>query len=395
MISPILKQASQFVLSRKLPDYRRFLLGRHDFSDRLIGVRGARGSGKTTLLLQHAQASGLPVSRMLYIACDHPAMVGESLYDIAQQFYQAGGKLLLIDEIHKAKDFAQSLKAIYDTFDLQVIFSGSSALQITQQAADLSRRAVLFHLPVLSFREYLEIETGLNFSSVPLTDLIDNHQDIAFEYTRKLRPIEHFNRYCTTGAYPFYQESLDNYPLKLLEVINHTIDVDLTSIFNIDPSKRDKLKKVLYMLCTTPPLEINKVKLSAAVETTWPTLTKYLELMQAGDLVHSLRASSGMRAVNKPEKLLLNNPNLFNVLCASPNSGSMRESFFVSQLKQCHQVHYHDQGDFIIDDRWVFEIGGRHKTNKQLQNGQGYLALDDIETGEGNRIPLWMFGLLY
>ena len=178
-------------------------------------------------------------------------------------------------------------------------------------------------------------------------------------------------------------------------MINHTIDVDLTSIFNIDPGKRDKLKKVLYMLCTTPPLEINKVKLSAAVGTTWPTLTKYLELMQAGDLVHSLRASSGMRAVNKPEKLLLNNPNLFNVLCASPNSGSMRESFFVSQLKQSHQVHYHDQGDFIIDDRWVFEIGGRHKTNKQLQNGQGYLALDDIETGEGNRIPLWMFGLLY
>lgn len=122
MISTILKQASQFVLSRKLPDYRRFLLSRHDFSDRLIGVRGARGSGKTTLLLQHAQASGLPVSRMLYIACDHPAMVGESLYDIAQQFYQSGGKLLLIDEIHKAKDFAQSLKAIYDTFDLQVVF---------------------------------------------------------------------------------------------------------------------------------------------------------------------------------------------------------------------------------------------------------------------------------
>ena len=395
MINTVLKQASNFVLSRKLPSYRRFLLKQYDFNDRLIGVRGARGSGKTTLILQYAHSTGLPHSKMLYIACDHPAMSGESLYDIAQQFYQEGGKLLLIDEIHKAKQFAQSLKAIYDTFDLQVIFSGSSALQISQQVSDLSRRAVLFHLPVLSLREFIEIETGTVFPAVTLTDLMQHHQDIAFEYTKQLRPIEYFNRYCQTGAYPFYQESISNYPLKLLEVINHTIDVDLTSIFNIDPSKLDKLKKLLYMLCTTPPLEINKVKLSAAVETSWPTVSKYLELMRAGDLLHSLRASSGMRAVNKPEKILLNNPNLFNVLCASPNVGSLRESFFVSQLSQSHQVHYHDQGDFMVNDHWVFEIGGRSKTSKQLGDSKGYLAIDDVEMGEDRRIPLWMFGLLY
>lgn len=394
-MNSVLRQASQFVLSKKLPTYHRFLFKQYDLKDRLIGIRGARGSGKTTLMLQYAQACGVQLSKILYVACDHPAMVGESLYELALQFYQEGGKLLLIDEIHKTKDFAQALKAIYDTFELQVVFSGSSALQISQQATDLSRRAVLFHLPVLSLREYMEIESGLNFQSVSLTELIEHHQDIAYEYTKELRPIEYFNRYCLNGAYPFYQESAENYPLKLLEVINHTIDVDLTSIFNIDPSKRDKLKKILYMLCSTPPLEINKVKLSAAVETSWPTLTKYLELMQAGDLLHSLRASSGMRSVNKPEKLLLNNPNLFNVLCASANIGSLRESFFVSQLKQSHQVHYHDNGDFTVDDTWVFEIGGRSKTTKQLNQQQGYLALDGIETGDGQRIPLWMFGLLY
>jgi hypothetical protein len=394
-MNPVLRQASQFVLSKKLPTYHRFLFKQYDLKDRLVGIRGARGSGKTTLMLQYAHACGVPLSKIFYVACDHPAMVGESLYELALEFYQEGGKLLLIDEIHKAKDFAQALKAIYDTFELQVVFSGSSALQISQQASDLSRRAVLFHLPVLSLREYMEIETGLSFKPVSLTELIEHHQDIAYEYTKALRPIEYFNRYCLNGAYPFYQESADNYPLKLLEVINHTIDVDLTSIFNIDPSKRDKLKKVLYMLCTTPPLEINKVKLSAAVETSWPTLTKYLELMQAGDLVYSLRASSGMRSVNKPDKLLLNNPNLFNVLCASANRGSLRESFFVSQVKQSHQVHYYDQGDFIVDDTWVFEIGGRSKTTQQLNQQQGYLALDGIETGAGQRIPLWMFGLLY
>jgi predicted AAA+ superfamily ATPase len=347
-------------------------------------------------MLQYAQSTAWPASKMLYLSCDHPAMVDEDLFEIAQTFYQEGGKLLILDEIHKAKNFSLALKAIYDTFDLQVIFSGSSAIQISQMSADLSRRAVLFHLPVLSLREFIEIETGLKIAPVSLDQLLNQHQDIAFNLSQQLRPIEYFRRYCQTGAYPFYQESISNYPLKLLETINHTIDADLPAIFNLDPTKLDKLKKILYMLCTTPPVELNKAKLSGAVQTSWPTLAKYIALMQSADLLHSIRGGAGMRAVNRPDKLLLNNPNLFSVLCANPNIGSLRESFFVSQLSLQHQVHYHDQGDFLIDDQRVFEIGGASKTKQQIKhNKQAWLAVDDMEVGHGNTVPLWLFGLLY
>ncbi|MDR9498494.1 MAG: AAA family ATPase [Hydrogenovibrio sp.] len=369
---------------------------KEDFSDRLIGIRGARGSGKTTMMLQYARSTGLPVTKMLYLSCDHPAMAGESLLALAQSFYQEGGKLLILDEIHKARHFGAELKAIYDTFDLQVIFSGSSALQMSNMNADLSRRGVLFHLPVLSLREYIEIETGLTLPSVTLQNLIEQHQEVGFELTQKFRPIEYFKKYCESGAYPFYQESIDNYPLKLLEVINHTIDVDVPVLFKVDASKLDQLKKVLYMLCATPPVELNKAKISGAVGLSWPALSKYLDAMQAADLIFSLRGGAGMRAVNKPNKLLLNNPNLFKVLCASPNVGSVRESFFVSQVSQHHQVHYHDQGDFMVDDTLVFEVGGAGKKENQIKSQpNAYLALDDVEMGALKSIPLWMFGFLY
>ncbi|AHF01746.1 ATPase AAA [Thiomicrospira aerophila AL3] len=396
MIHSVVRQTSQFILQRSQPSYQRFLLSKIDFNDRLIGIKGARGSGKTTLLLQYAKQCGLPLSKVLYVSCDHPAMVDADLFELAMTFYQEGGKLLLLDESHKAKQLGASLKAIYDTFDLKVIFSGSSAIQMTHQSADLSRRAVIFHLPALSFREFLEIETGIQIKAFSLAELLKNHQDIALDLTAQFRPIEHFRAYTQHGAYPFYQESLNNYPLKLLEVINHTIDSDLTSIFHIDSSKLDKLKKMLYLLCATPPLELNKAKISAALEASWPTIDKYIQLMASADLIHHLRGGSGMRAVNKPNKLLLANPNLFYVLCAEPNSGSVRESFFVSQLSHQHQVHYHHQADFIIDEQAIFEIGGAGKTKKQLQSlDNSYLALDDIEVGDHNTIPLWMFGLLY
>ncbi|WP_020394609.1 ATP-binding protein [Thiolinea disciformis] len=396
MIPNILRQASAFILARPQPNYQRFLLQKIDFKEALIGIKGARGCGKTTLLLQHALNAGIEPARILYIACDHPAMVDVSLYELAQTFYQEGGQLLLLDEIHKSKNFAAHLKAIRDTFDLQVIFSGSSALRIEHELGDLSRRAVVYHLPVLSLREFMEIETGQTFAAMSLPELLDQHVNLAQQIMRQVRPIEQFKKYLNYGAYPFYRESLDNYPRKLLEVINQAIDSDLAGIYSIETSKLDKLKKLLYMLCSTDPVELNISKLSAAVGTSWATLAKYLERMQAGSLIHIVRAGSGMRTVNKPDKLLLDNANLFQVLCAAPNSGFLRETFFVSQLSYQHQVHYHDQGDFSVDDDWIFEIGGANKSLKQLKGqAQSYAILDDVVVGDGRRVPLWMFGMLY
>lgn len=396
MISSILSQTSATILARKQPAYRRFLYQKIDFNEQLIGIKGARGCGKTTLMLQYAQHSQYEPQNILYVACDHPAMIDVNLFELAQTFYQEGGELLLIDEIHKSANFAAHLKAIRDTFDLQVLFSGSSALRMQHELADLSRRAVVYTLPVLSLREFMEIETGQDFPAYSLIEILEHHPRIANEIMQRVRPIAHFKNYLKYGAYPFYRESLENYPAKLLEVINLTIDSDLSGIYGIDPGKLDKLKKLLYMLCSTDPVELNISKLSAAVGTSWPTLARYLESMSAGSLVHIIRGGSGMRTVNKPDKLLLDNTNLFQVLCASPNVGSLRESFFVSQLSSQHQLHYHDRGDFMVDDEWVFEIGGAQKKLKQLAgNTKGYAVVDDVVVGDGRRVPLWVFGMGY
>ena len=393
---PILQKISAQILAKDTPHYKRWLYDTIDFNSKLIGVKGPRGSGKSTLLLQYAKSRNLPASKILFVNCDHPAMYATSLYDIAEHFYARGGELLLIDEIHKSKNFSQELKAIYDIFDLQIIFSGSSALEIEHASGDLSRRAVVHDLGVLSLREFIELQTGETFDSYTLKEIVENHFDIASEIMSRIRPLEQFGNYLEYGCYPFYLESLTDYPQKLLEVINITIDSDLSTIYNIDASKLEKLKKIIYMLCVTKPYDLNVKKLSAAVETSWQTLARYLERMDAGSLIHIVRQGKGMRAVNRPDKLLLDNPNLFTVLCASPNIGSIRESFFVSQLGLKHQVHYCKKGDFIIDDTQVFEIGGASKDNAQLEgNPEGYIASDDIEVGFDRKIPLWLFGFLY
>ncbi len=393
---PILQKISAQILTKETPEYKRWLFDKIDFSSKLIGIKGPRGSGKSTLLLQYAKTTVLPSSKILFIHCDHPAMVGESLYEIAESFYAKGGELLIIDEIHKHKNFSQELKAIHDIFALQILFSGSSALELEHASADLSRRAVMHELGVLSLREFVELQTGEKFKSYTLEEIVDGHFDIVSEIMKSIRPLEQFTHYMDYGCYPFYRESLIDYPQKLLEVINLTIDSDLSTIYNIDASKLDKLKKIVYMLCVTKPYDLNISKLSGAVGTSWITLAKYLESLDSGSLIHIVRRGKGMRAVNKPDKLLLDNPNLFTVLCASPDVGSLRESFFVSQVSLKHQVHYHDKGDFIIDDGMVFEVGGVSKTDAQLENNsRGYVVADDMEIGYENKIPLWLFGFLY
>ncbi|PHS56747.1 MAG: AAA family ATPase [Sulfurimonas sp.] len=392
----LLQKISAQVLSRVIPIYKRWLFSKIDFNSKLIGIKGPRGSGKSTILLQYAKESNFPSSKVLYISCDHPAISGGSLYDIADSFYARGGELFIIDEIHKNRNFSQELKAIYDVFDLQVIFSGSSALKIEHASADLSRRAVIHNLGVLSLREFIEMQTGEVFKTYTLDEIRKSHYDIAASIMKRIRPLEQFENYLQYGCYPFYKESMTDYPQKILEVINLTIDSDLSAIYNIEPSKIDKLKKILYMLCITKPFELNISKLSSAVGTSWPTLAKYLERMDAGSLIHIVRAGIGMRAINRPDKLLLDNPNLFQILCGDANSGALRESFFVSQVGMQHQVHFYDKGDFIVDDKFVFEVGGASKKDTQLQgNKNGYIVSDNLDIGYENKIPLWLFGFLY
>jgi predicted AAA+ superfamily ATPase len=397
MITALLKFSNQ-IKSQKLPKYRRFLYDKIDFSERMIGIIGARGAGKTTLLLQYLSQQTHP-KETLYLIGDHPLVVSEGLYGIADAFQKIGGRVLIIDEIHKIKNFETDLKLIYDSFfNLQVIFTGSSAVALDHAKADLSRRAMIYLLPVLSFREYLELETGEVFDSYTLDEILVNHEATAIDILSKVKPLAYFDTYLQEGVYPFYHDNKNNYIPKLLSATMQVLSTDLPAIYAIEHDKINSLKKMLIMLCQSEPYDINISKLCGAVELNQKTLYKYLGILQSAGLIRILGAkSSGISIISKPEKLYLDNTNLFQIFCDTPKQGTFRETFFASALSYNHSLGYPKTGgDFIVDERYTFEVGGRHKTKKQIkQVEQSFIVSADIEIGVINKIPLWLFGFLY
>ncbi len=397
MIDSLLMFSNQ-IKSQKLPSYKRFLYENIDFDERLIGIIGARGAGKTTLLLQYLKEQ-TDLTKTLYLIGDHPIVASEGLYAIADEFQKRGGKLLIIDEIHKLKNFEIELKLIYDSFfELRVIFTGSSAIALDHAKADLSRRAVLYRLPVLSFREYLEIENGIKLNSYKLEEIVKKHEEISINILSDIKPLAYFDDYIQRGAYPFYIDSKDSYIQKLLSATMQVLSSDLPAIYNIEHDKINALKKMLIMICQSEPYDINISKLCGAIGLNQRTIYKYLGILQSAELIHILGAkSSGVSIISKPEKLYLNNTNLFAIFCQKPKIGTIRETFFTSQLSFLHTINYpKNGGDFIIDEKYTMEIGGESKTKQQIKGIENsYLVLDNIETGAGDKIPLWLFGFLY
>lgn len=396
MLEPLLILSNQ-ILSQKLPIYKRFMFERLDNSERLIGILGARGAGKTTLLLQYLKEK-TDKKKKLYIIADHPIVVQQGLFAIADAFQQSGGEVLVIDEIHKIKNFETDLKLIYDSFfNLQVLFTGSNAIAIDNAKADLSRRAVIHRLPVLSFREFLEFETDTKFESYTLDTIIKEHTEIAIDIVSLVKPLAYFPDYLHAGAYPFYFENKNSYLQKLLASSMQVLDTDLPTIYSIEHDKIQSLKKMMTMLCQSEPYDINISKLCGAVELNQRTLYKYLGILQAAGLIRILGAkSSGVSIISKPEKLYLDNSNLFSIFCNTPKVGTIRETFFASMLSYHHTLNYPKQGDFIVDEHYTFEIGGKTKDNKQIKGLQNaYIVSDDMEIGAGDKIPLWLFGFLY
>ena len=388
---------SNQILSQNLPEYKRFLFDKIDFNERLIGILGSRGVGKTTILLQYLHTIH-KVKKTLYVMADHPRVVELGLFAIADEFQKKGGQVLIIDEIHKIKNFETDLKLIYDSFfSLNVVFTGSNAVAIDNAKADLSRRAVIYRLPVLSFREFLELETKEKFESIALTDILQNHTSYAVDILSKIKPFAYFEEYLKSGAYPFYTSSKNSYIQKLLSASMQVLETDLPMIYTIDHDKINSLKKMMIMLCQSEPYDINISKLCGAVELNQRTLYKYLGILQAAGLIRILGAkSSGISIISKPEKLYLDNTNLFSIFCDSPKTGTIRETFFASSVSYEHSINYPKSGDFILDDKYTFEVGGKDKSFKQLKDvKQGYVVADDIEIGVDNKIPLWLFGFIY
>jgi len=384
---------SNLFLNTQIPTYKRDIFNLINFNEKIIGLIGPKGVGKTTIMKQYLNSLNLKKDEILYVSLDS-SIVTEKILTITEEAYKQGIKVIAFDEIHYQKDFERDLKTIYDFFDIQILFSGSSAIALS--TADLGRRAVIYEIPILSFREFLELRLNKSFSKIALNELIENHSNIASTISKDLRPLKHFKEFLKTGAYPFFLESSEEtYYMKLLETINKTIENDLLYLFNIETSNIFVLKKLLLLLCENPPGSFNLTNIAREIGINIKTLYSYIQALLKGRLIHLLYYNKkGNALFQKPDKILLNNPNLFYVLCSDQNIGSIRESFFISQLYK-YNIKYSKQGDYIINDNYIFEIGGKNKTKKQIKNLENaYIVKDNIEVGF-NEIPLWLFGFLY
>ena len=388
------------LLKRTNTEFIRYLYPKIRWQNRLIAITGARGTGKTTLILQYIKKQfGSTPNEALYVSLDNIWFSRNRLFDLANDFDKMGGKFLFIDEVHKYGNWSQEIKNIYDSFpDLKVVFTGSSMLEIYKGNADLSRRAIHYTLYGMSFREFLFFEKGLVFPVINLPELLDNHVEFAGLMNDKLKPLPLFQRYLQEGYYPYYKEDNEMYAEKLSHTINVILETDLPAIENIEIHTIKKIKQLLYVIAQKVPFTPNIKELAGIIEVSRKSLLNYLIFLEKAQLLNLLQQDvSGFRTLTKPEKIYLNNPNLVYALeSEKPDIGNIRETFFFNQMKAVGKVTSSKQADFTFNDTYTFEVGGKNKGREQIMGlKDAYLALDHLEYGFGNKIPLWLFGMLY
>jgi hypothetical protein len=366
---------------------------------RLIGLKGARGVGKTTLILQYIKKN-LPLNEeTLYVSLDNIWFAENKLTELTDSFVKQGGKFLFLDEVHKYANWAQELKNIYDDYPkLKIVFTGSSLLEILNARADLSRRAVVYTMQGLSYREYLNLILKVDLPIFSLEDIVINHVSIAQKLNFEMKPLKHFDSYLKSGYYPFFQEEPSLYYQRLEEVINLILEIELPLLRKVDIAYVIKLKQLLQIISQSVPFMPNISKLSERIGINRNTLISYLFYLQEAHITKNLyKDAKGITQLQKPDKIFLENTNLQYAF--SPNNtnrGNIRETFFVNQVSFKHLTEYTDDGDFSVERTYTFEIGGGNKTGKQIKHiKNSYVVADTIEYGTGNKIPLWLFGFLY
>ncbi len=389
-------------------DFKRSLYNNIDWSSRLIEIRGARGMGKTTIMLQRVKELSIQNINVLYVTLDDPYFFQNSLYDLTDKFYKYGGTHIFIDEVHrypskqKSLDWSVEIKNIYDAYpDLNIVYSGSSILAIYKGEGDLSRRKISYLLNGLSFREYLEFKKVISINHFELNEIISNHESIADDIVSKIKILPLFNEYLQSGFYPFFKETkhTDKFYERLQTVVNLIIENDIPSVAEIKYESIAKLKKLLALITTSPPYTSDMKSLANQLYISdYKTLLKLLDFLDKSELLILLHSKAKENKImHKPEKIYINNTNLLYALNISDISkGTVRETFFINQLKYLHNIKYPKTCDFLVDDKFLFEIGGKNKTKKQIKKQtNAFIVTDDIETGFMNKIPLYLFGFLY
>lgn len=387
-------------------NFQRYLLAEINWEYRLIEILGARGVGKTTLMLQKAKALNKEkVNQAVYLSLDDKLLFQNSLVDIAEELDKFGVKYLFFDEVHKYPlkykgfDWSAEIKNIYDRLPgLNIVYSGSSALNIYKGHGDLSRRKSSYKLNGFSFREYLKFNGVLDMDRIELDSILVNHQEISSEITSSIKIIPHFKMYLKYGYFPFYNDGPDFYFDRINNILNVVLETDIPAVSDISFQTTFKLKKLLAAIASSAPYVPNLVKLrNELMVTDQRTLLKYLDFLEKAEVITSLSQKvKGNKIMQKPDKIYLANPNYFYSLSIHEEIGTIRETFFESQLRLNHKVTLPLKGDFLVDDKFVIEIGGKNKTSKQIRNLENaFLVLDDIEIGVANQIPLWLFGFLY
>ncbi|OUO37205.1 AAA family ATPase [Muribaculum sp. An289] len=378
--------------------FKRYLHYRIDWDVRLIGIKGARGVGKTTMLLQHIKESFDKIDDALYVSLDNLWFNTHKLEELVEFLYTHGVMHIYLDEVHRYKDWAVLLKNFYDSYpDLNIVYTGSAMLAIDNSKADLSRRQSLYTLNGLSFREYLACEGVAAIPTIGLEEMLAGHVEYAVDVISGIKILKYFDKYLREGYYPYYKEAGNDYLMRVGEVARLVIDNDIPSVEDITYFTAQKIKTLLMVIAGNVPLKPNISKLSSQLESTRDQTLKMLYLLDRADLLLLLTEQlKNYKHLVSPKKIYLNNANLMYALSGKISEGTVRETFFANQVGAVADLTMPKQGDFLADGKYLFEVGGSSKTFDQIAGiPESYLAVDGIETGSGNRIPLWMFGCMY
>ena len=398
-ITPIVNQFNNKISEVNL-DFKRYLHKKINWNSRLIGIKGARGVGKSTLLLQHIKENFPDLQNVFYASLDDLWFRTHTLSELVEYLYTHGTTHLFLDEVHKYEDWSLNIKNLYDTYPkLHIVYTGSSMLEIDHSKVDLSRRQALYTMNGLSFREYLEFENVISLPAISLEELLQSHLQIAINIVSKTSVLQHFDRYLQMGYYPFYRDtdSATDYHSRLREVVNVVVESDMPAVADITYATVQKAKQLLMVIAPNVPLMPNISRLSQELEVTPSQCLKILYLLDKAGLLFLLtKEQKDYKHLSKPRKIFLGNGNLMYALSSTVNLGTCRETFFANQLSAMGDLTMPEKGDFLLDNRYLFEVGGSSKDFRQIANiPNSYLAVDDIEMGRQNRIPLWMFGLMY